>query len=265
MAQSTLLLTIASIWIVIYWRVSTSKQLLWRNQHGQMAIYCLLLSMTLFVSIGTIGFLLHTGSISIDYFLTPDSQQWRMPFLFLHILAALLSTFLGPFLFYKPYRTKYPKRHRLMGKLYVGGTLFSAVIVLPLATTNGGGLEARFGFTMMALLWMLFTLLAYAYIRKKNIVEHRRWMMRSYAMTFAFVHVNCTYKLLGIYGMLVEYPVIIKIMQSVVSWSINLIIVELYLAATTVNGKFIGSEKFWNNLLSLKRFKLMRHMQTLRK
>jgi hypothetical protein len=82
-------------------------------------------------------------------------------------------------------------------------------------------------------------------VRRKDFVAHRRWMMRTYAMTFAFVHVNLTFKFIGIYHLDVT---IIKVMQSMGSWMFNLLFVELYLAATAVNGRWLGWRRWIYNL-----------------
>ena len=50
-----------------------------------------------------------------------------------------------------------------------------------------GGLPAHVGFGLLAVLWLLATGQAYRSIRAGDQGAHRRWMTRSYALTFAAV------------------------------------------------------------------------------
>ena len=65
-------------------------------------------------------------------------------------------------------------------------------------------------------------------------------------MTFAFIHVNFTYKLFLPQGILGDEAV--KVFQGMVSWQMNLLAAELYIAATTFGGKFVGFQKWFKNL-----------------
>lgn len=153
----------------------------------------------------------------------------------LHIIGALPTILLGPFLLYDPFRKKRPHLHRTLGKIYVVGCLISAVLVIPLALNNGGNLEPRIGFTVMAVLWFFITYFGYTAAINKDYIAHRRWMMRSYAMSFAFVHVNLTYKLLLPYEAMSFTAV--KVMQSMVSWMFNLMFVEIFLCVRSFKNR----------------------------
>src|SRR5258708_35055586 len=48
-------------------------------------------------------------------------------------------------------------------------------------------LSTHVGFGLLAVLWLFATAMAYRYIRARDQVSHRRWMIRSYALTFAAV------------------------------------------------------------------------------
>lgn len=158
--------------------------------------------------------------------------------LFAHICFAIPAILFGPVLFYAPLRAKRPDWHRFLGKIYVIGCLLSAVTVIPLALHNHGGPRAQLGFTVMGCLWFTITYFAYTAAIHQDFVAHRRWMLRSYAMTLAFIHVNLTYKYFMLYDVLSAEGA--KIFQSMVSWMFNLFIVEFYLAATKHSGKFKG-------------------------
>jgi hypothetical protein len=50
-----------------------------------------------------------------------------------------------------------------------------------------GGFVAHVGFGMLAVLWLYSTAMAWIRIRARDQVAHRRWMIRSYALTLAAV------------------------------------------------------------------------------
>lgn len=163
-----------------------------------------------------------------------------------HMMAALPCIIIGPFLFYRGLQKANPKLHRTLGKAYVYGVLYSAVTVIPLAMSKANVIPQT-GFTVMAVLWFCVTWLGFMAARNKDFIAHRRWMMRSYAMSFAFVHVNLTYHLIGVYDGALD-PVSIKVMQSMVSWLFNLFVVEIYLSTTTFKGKFVGWTQLMKNI-----------------
>lgn len=170
--------------------------------------------------------------------------------LLIHVLLAIVPLFLGPWLFHPALRKDHLSLHRTLGKIYIFTCLISAATSFPLAFAHPAGAWPRAGFGLLALAWFGFTYLAYTYARQKNLVQHRRWMFRSYACTYAFVNVK-------MYGMILNgiaaevHPLIVKILQSCFSWMSNLLVAEVYLAATTYLGVYVGHKLFFKNLRSL--------------
>lgn len=167
-----------------------------------------------------------------------------------HVVLAIVPLVLGPWLFHAGFRKDHLNAHRLLGKIYVVTCLASAAASFPLSLAHPSGYLPRTGFGLLAVAWFTFTLLAYYYVRQKDLPRHRRWMFRSYASTYAFVNVK-------IYGHLLNeisldvHPLFVKILQSCASWMSNLLLVEVYLAATTFMGVYVGGRVFLKNLRSL--------------
>lgn len=184
--------------------------------------------------------------------------------LVVHIVFAVMAMGIGPWLFNSRFRDDYRRLHRRLGQIYVFSCLLSAMTSFPLALANGAGIIPRVGFGTLAVLWFVTTYLAYTAAVHRNFVAHRRWMMRSFALTFAFFIVQM-YKLFLFPFVVIVFDVqiqsmSIKVMQSYVSWLANWFVVELYLAGTTFNGRFVGWGQFFKNLKSIPdtdtRFKL---------
>ena len=105
----------------------------------------------------------------------------------LHIVGAMLALALGPFQFLSGLRRRQRNVHRWMGRLYLLGVLVGGLSGLYLAPFSYGGLITHIGFGSLAVLWLATGLLAYQAIRARRIEDHRRWITRNFALTFAGV------------------------------------------------------------------------------
>jgi hypothetical protein len=84
-------------------------------------------------------------------------------------------------------RTRFLTGHRWIGRTYVICVALGGSAGFVMATVSPGGLPAYVGFGLLASLWLFTTGAAYRHIRAGNQQSHRRWMIRSYALTFAAV------------------------------------------------------------------------------
>ena len=107
--------------------------------------------------------------------------------LLLHIVGSMVALTLGPFLFLNGLRASWPAVHRWLGRVYLLGVLCGGVAGLYMSTYAYTGEVARDGFATLALLWLATGMMAYVRIRDGNVREHRRWMVRNFALTFAGV------------------------------------------------------------------------------
>lgn len=112
-------------------------------------------------------------------------QRW-LAFV-LHIWGASAALALGAVQFFARFRAKYPVVHRWVGRLYGGSILIAGVAGFIIALGAEGGVIARLGFGLLAILWVGVTFNAVRLARRLRIAEHRRWMIRSFALTFAAV------------------------------------------------------------------------------
>jgi uncharacterized membrane protein len=107
---------------------------------------------------------------------------------YVHAFAASAALLIGPLQFSIRLRQKRPRLHRWLGRIYLGaGALVGGLSGLYLAQFAFGGSIARLGFGVLAVLWLYTGLRAYVAVRSGNVAEHRRWMVRNFALTFAAV------------------------------------------------------------------------------
>ena len=94
---------------------------------------------------------------------------------------------------------------------------------------SSSGAIAGAGFLSLAILWLLFTSLALRAALRRDFRNHERWMMRSFALTFAAVTLRI-YLPIGISlnngGFALPYTIIAWL-----SWVPNLLIMEAWLSS----------------------------------
>lgn len=100
----------------------------------------------------------------------------------LHIAGAMLAILAGPMQFWSGFRNRRRNWHRRIGKTYLAGVAIGAPAGLYMAWLSLGGLVTHVGFTMLAMVWGVTTLVAYRHIRAGNWSLHREWMIRSYSV-----------------------------------------------------------------------------------
>lgn len=107
---------------------------------------------------------------------------------YVHVFAAALALLLGPFQFSSRLRSARPRLHRWLGRVYLGGgVLLGGFSGLYLSQFAFGGPAAKLGFAALAAFWLFTGARAYLAIRRRAVAEHRRWMMRNFALSFAAV------------------------------------------------------------------------------
>ena len=108
-----------------------------------------------------------------------------------------------------------------------GHTENSVAITFPTPSANWG-LVTHFGFGFMAIFWVATTLNAYRHIRRGDVVAHRAWMLRSYALTLAAVTLRLYLPLSQIAA--IEFEAAYKAI-SWLCWVPNLLVVEWFILA----------------------------------
>ncbi len=143
----------------------------------------------------------------------------------IHLFGGFVAMVLGALQVNSRLRNRFISAHRWLGRLYVLAVIVGGIAGFILALSSYGGLVANFGFGLMAVCWVGATLIAYWQIRNGNVLAHRDWMLRSYALTLAGVTLRIYLGLSTVIGANFEdvYPVL-----SWICWVPNLLIVEWF-------------------------------------
>jgi len=107
--------------------------------------------------------------------------------LYAHIGIAPVALAVMPFQFWGRLRARHKGLHRWLGRTYVASILVSGSAGLWLAFHSEAGSVAAAGFAILALAWLVTTSVAFRYALRRDFNLHKRWMVRSAALTFAAV------------------------------------------------------------------------------
>lgn len=114
------------------------------------------------------------------------NRQWVK---IVHFIAAACTLFLGPLQFWPFIRNRFKKWHRRAGKVYIGGSIISALMVFYLlADYQLPGAVPSLGF--LAVIWLFTIVAAFWFATKKNFKLHKQFMIRSYVCALAFVFIR---------------------------------------------------------------------------
>jgi uncharacterized membrane protein len=145
----------------------------------KLIFFAVFFAATAFVTFMKNRDILHPTSVVAQHF-APG-----MMFLIPHAIFAGLAMVMGAFQFSNRLRARYLRAHRIMGYIYVVAVMVGAPVAIPLAaridtpSIVAAAVVQAFG-------WMLCTGVALYCIRKHNVREHRRWMIRGYPFAMVF-------------------------------------------------------------------------------
>lgn len=143
---------------------------------------------------------------------------------FAHVGLAPVALVLTPFQMWAGLRARRPALHRWMGRACAGAIVLSGLGGLVMAFGTTAGPVAALGFGVLAVIWLGCLGMGVAHAIGGRIALHRRWMIRTAAMTFAAVTLRVQIPLaLNVLGLPFEdaYPVI-----AWAAWVPNLLIAE---------------------------------------
>ncbi len=144
-----------------------------------------------------------------------------------HIVTSPVALILGLFQFLPRLRKARPVLHRWSGRIYGLAVLTGGIAGLFMAAGSFDRPIAALGFGTLAILWLGVTAQAIRLAMAGRIAEHRRWMIRSYALTFAAVTLRLALPFFFYFGGL-DYAETSNYVGWI-CWIPNLIIAELYL------------------------------------
>jgi uncharacterized membrane protein len=154
------------------------------------------------------------------------ANLFARPWLDVHVAGAATALLVGPVQFLPWVRRRFPALHRTLGRIYVIGCLAGGVGGLVMAFGTTAGPIATVGFASLAVCWIVANVQGWRLAVARRLDDHRAWMLRSFAMTFAAVTLRIYIVVLPMLG--VAYIDAYRA-SSFLAWIPNLILVELWL------------------------------------
>ncbi|MFP3720742.1 DUF2306 domain-containing protein [Niallia circulans] len=153
----------------------------------------------------------------------------------IHILLAIIALLTGPLGVIKRIRTKSIKFHRWNGRLYVLSIILNFIPGVYVSFFATGGWPSTIGFLILNTLWLTTTILGFWYIKRKKVILHSIWIMRSFFLSFAnmiiYIIVAITHNALNFsYGN--AYTISVWL-----CWTLNLLIAEITIRKYILNRK----------------------------
>lgn len=128
----------------------------------------------------------------VSAYVPPDMATSRIPprnathyvLLVAHIFTAAVATIAGLAQFWPWLRSRHPAVHRWTGRAYFFAGVFpSGLLALPVIAYAPFGASNQAALLMLDVAWLFTGVAGYRTVRKRRYADHRRWMIRNYALT----------------------------------------------------------------------------------
>jgi len=175
-----------------------------RFAHGPWAVAPLLVVVAAFVAYSLPPYLSLDPSRS--RIAPPAGVAAYYPLLVAHVVFGAIAILTSGFQIWPWFRRRQPAWHRRLGRLYVfGGVLPAGVVGLAIGAVTPFGPVLRASDVLLALIWLAVTIAGLRAARAGAIVEHRRWMIRSVALTLSVI-TNRVWAVVWILALLPQLP-----------------------------------------------------------
>lgn len=134
-------------------------------------------------------------SVGVRY-ATFNSQESRLspqhtlyfPVLMVHVVGSSIAIATCVLQVWPWLRKRKPQLHRLSGRLYVfAGVYPAAIAALVLTAFWPYSPLTGFSDTLTSVLWLAITTFGWRLARQRRYADHRRWMLRSFALTISII------------------------------------------------------------------------------
>lgn len=158
-------------------------------------------------------------------------NNWHFPVIVAHVITANLAMVLVFFQLSKGLRRRFPVVHRTTGRVYIfAGALPTSLLALWLVQYSKQPF-GQLGLATMGVLWFFTTAMGYVRVRQHRYVEHRSWMIYSFALAlgtswgrgivWGMEHLNYT----------IEFKYLFEI-SSWGGWVVNLVVAYWWIQRT---------------------------------
>ena len=160
------------------------------------------------------------GEIAVTYASRPG---WVHVAFYTHIVFGGLALLLSPVQLSSRVRARVPRLHRVTGRIVLVAIALAGTAGFVLSWFNTAGPIGTAGFGTLAVLWVVFAGLGLRAILRRDVATHRRWMLRTFALTYAAVTLRLW--LLALIPLLGDFASAYAVVPFL-CWVPNLLVVE---------------------------------------
>lgn len=147
---------------------------------------------------------------------------------FTHVYTSVFLILIGWVQFSTYIRINYSRVHKNIGKCYILTILLlSGPSGLVMSFYANGGLVSKISFIILSLLWIVVTWLSYYYVTKRDFDNHRKFVVRSFALTLSAISLRL-FKYIIVF-LFHPPPMDTYRIVSWLGWTFNLLLVEIVL------------------------------------
>ena len=154
-----------------------------------------------------------------------SSIKSYLPIFYVHVYSAIFVLLAGITQFNSKIQTSCKRLHKVSGYFYSGVVLFlAAPSGIFIGCFANGGLIAKISFVLLGALWFYFTLKAIILILKGDVINHKKYVWRSFALACSAITLRL-WKVILVY---LFHPAPMDVYQIIawLGWIPNLLIAE---------------------------------------
>lgn len=148
----------------------------------------------------------------------------RRAWLWMHLAGGALAMLLGALQFIARLRTRWPRVHRWMGRMYLLAMVMGISGAGGLIATSPAPAAIRLAFAATGIAWVTTAVAGFVAIRRKRMDVHRRWMIRNYLVTLAPATFRLALLLPGLTAL--ASPIVMIPVLLLLSWVLPLLAYE---------------------------------------
>ncbi|WP_208112287.1 DUF2306 domain-containing protein [Pedobacter metabolipauper] len=150
---------------------------------------------------------------------------------FTHVYSSMFVLLAGIIQFSSFIRTRFIPLHRWSGRVYVAVIIcISGPSGLIMGFYGNGGWIGQLAFCLLAMLWIWFTWKGFFAILSGDLILHKAWMYRSYALTLSAISLRL-WKFVLVY-LFEPKPMDLYQLVAWLGWTGNLVIAEVFIYFT---------------------------------
>jgi uncharacterized membrane protein len=170
-----------------------------------------------------------------------DAGFAQQPILtFVHIIPGTIFMILGPLQLVRRIRARHLWLHRLSGRIFVAASLVIGLsgLVMGFVLAISGANETA-AITLFSLLFLIFLAKGFLHARRREIAQHREWMIRAYAIGLAVATIR---PIIGLFfGLTTLLPQEFFGTAFWLGFTLHLILAEIWINATRPTPRVVDS------------------------